>query len=153
MSFPVSYSETFVLKKTKYRTGARNLVHAILKYLQKTQATKVKSVANSIYFNNGFDMLDRWGLLFTVRSGTILVQEEKAEIYITYRLKFHKPILYTTFSAAVLFGMLLINRTSYQYLETIKFILVTWLLFFGGSYLFTIFRFPFFIKRAINSKT
>ena len=152
MSFPISYSETFVLKKGKYQAGAKSLVQAILKYLHKTQATKIKTVANSIYFKNGFDLLDLWGLFLTVHSGTILVQEDKAEIYITYKLIFYKSILYTTALAAVLFGILLINQTDYQYLEILRFILVSWLLFFGGSYLLTIFRFPFFIKRAISSQ-
>lgn len=151
--FPISYSETFIVNKEKYHASAKILVHSILEGLHRKELYKVKNVANSIYFKSGDGLWYLWEILLTVSSGTIWVKEQKTEIYIIYKLEFHNLTTYLTVVVSILLSILLATQMSYEFIKVIKSFLFALLLLFGSSYLLTIIRFQFFIKRTLNSKT
>lgn len=152
MTFPASYSTTLILKTKKYQANAKILVRNILISLQKEQVSRAHNIANSIYFKGGFSFLGSWNILLPVSSGTILVQEQNGEIYISYKLKFNNRLMLTTIIVPTFSCILLLTQTNFECIQISKSLLLAWLLLFGGSYLLSIFSFPIFIKKTLNSE-
>lgn len=151
MPFPVSHSTTLTLKREKCRATAGTLIRNILTGLQDEHVAAAHNVANSIYFKGGFGFLGSWNFLLPVSSGTILVQEQGGKVYISYKLKFKKFLVVAGMFVLACIGAVLLMQTDYDGIEVAQTLLLAWLFLFGGNYLLTVLRFPWFIRKSIRS--
>jgi hypothetical protein len=142
MPFPVSSSGSISVPADS-PDSLRAVTLAIEDALCEAKAKDIRTSGETILFRAGaFRPVFGWNQLLAVSSGEIQIKQDGALIHVRYRIWFLQILILVS----VIVGLLGVCIRSLP----IQSFVLAWLWLFGGNYIATLYRFPRFLRAAVE---
>jgi hypothetical protein len=124
---------------------------SILARLEREKPSRLLRLGNRVDFNGGLiRLVSSWNQLVAISHGEIRVEREARGISIRYELWFTQLLIVVTLGVGAIFGLLIMAAPNLSIAGKFVFLSAAWICLAGGNIAITAFRFPRFLRRAVE---
>lgn len=132
----------------------QEILDLILHALEKEKARSMHQAGNRIEFRGGiFRLVMNWNQLVSISSGEIEVFSTGKIVTLAYHIRFTEMLILVSAGVIGFLCPAVWRAPNLNVLEASAMLAFAWLWLFGGNVAITYYRFPKFLRRALESIT
>jgi len=147
MSFPGSFSGALTLRDATVAQALARVESA----LDRERAFALQRSGSAIHFRGGvFRLVSGWNVLAAVSSGVVEMAPAGSGVQVRYRVAFTQLLVVVTGMVAFFLGPFVMMSPGPSMAGRLGILAFMWIWLFGANYALTRWRFPRFLRRAVE---
>ncbi len=147
MPFPISLSGAVTAREVTVEQ-ALDRIESALSY---AKALALRREGGAVQFRGGvFRLVSGWNVLVPISSGIVEVSPSATGVSVGYRVTFMQMLILVTLMVGAFLGPFVMATPEMPVKGGLGVLAVAWLWLFGGNFVLTRWRWPAFLRRALQ---